>query len=189
MAFTFVTVAEVKNHIDETGTTWDTIIASLIDQCTQYAMNYCGGRCFIAPETDDTEYFDIEEFQKKIFLRNWPIQSITKVSFRSGTPYDNPVWEDYNPATDYVKNDRLGILQFQSLPKGVQNMKVVYKGGYANAANIPQDLKLIIIKIVAAEFNKRKSQGISSESIGGASISWEKHEDFKPILDNYRRFL
>jgi len=186
---TFVTVAEVKSHIDETSTTWDTIIESLINEVTAYAMNYCGGRRFLAPSADQTEYYDVEELQKKIFLNSWPIKSLTSVSYTSGTPYDNPTWTPYSATSDFIQDARKGVLHFASLPCGYQNIKVVYKGGYDGASNVPNDLKLAIIKEVAKEFNKRKSQGIQNESIGGGSIAWEKVEAFNALLDNYRRFV
>lgn len=186
---TFVTVSEVKSHIDATSSTWDTIIESLINEVTFYAMNYCGGRRFLAPSADVTELYDVEDMQNKIFLQSWPIKSLTSVSYSSGTPYDNPTWTTYNAATDFIQDVRKGILHFASLPNGYQNIKVVYKGGYDGSSNVPHDLKLAIIKEVAKEFNKRKSQGIQNESIGGGSIAWEKAEALNALLDNYRRFI
>lgn len=185
---TFVTVAEAKSHIDETSTTWDTVIESLINEVTFYAMNYCGGRRFIAPSSDLVELYDIEQGQRKIFLNSWPIKSITSVSYSSG-PYNSPTWTAYNAATDFIQDARRGVLHFASLPFGLQNIQITYKGGYDGASNVPHDLKLAIIKEVAKEFNKRKSQGIQNESIGGGSITWEKVEPLNSILDNYRRFL
>lgn len=186
---TFVTVSEVKSHIDETSSTWDTIIESLLNEITLYAMNYCGGRRFLAPTADVTELYDVEPGQCKLFLQSFPVKSITSVSYFSGGPYNDPTWVAYNSATDYVLDQKRGILHFGGLPYGFQNIKVVYKGGYDGASNVPTDLKLAIIKEVAKEFNKRKSQGIQTESIGGGSIAWEKLEQFNALLDNYRRFL
>jgi len=187
--FSFIAASDVKTFIDESSNTWDTLIETLIDSCTKYAMNYCGGRRFKAPAADETEYYDVDEYQKKIFLRSWPIKSITSVSYSNGQPFDNPTWTAYNAATDYNPNTRLGILTFASLPKGNQNIKVVYKGGYDGNSAVPEDLKLAMIEAVAEVLNKRKSQGISSESIGGGSITWAPAPALNAILDNYRRFL
>lgn len=187
--FTFVTVSDVKTHIDETSSTWDTVIENLINMCTQYCMNYCSGRRFVAPDADVTELHDGTD-SKELYLRDWPVQSITSVAYSSGD-YDNPTWTAYNPKSDYRRDMRRGVLYFAGLDRGYQNIRVIYKGGYVDSDAVPYDLKLAVIEAVSKEFNRRKSQGATSESVGGASVSWRMEWDpnLTAILDNYRRFL
>lgn len=195
--------ADVKTYLGETSSTYDTVFQNLINQCTDWIEDYCGNRRFVADTCNGTaydgtvlsrtEYYDGNEFGKStkrtIQLRGWPIISITTVSYATGD-LDNPTWTDYDPKSQFVKSPLTGELKFfASLPTGYQNMRVVYKAGWAGA-DLPKNLSLACIQLVAAAFNKRRSQGIEAESIGGGSITWEKlmNDEVKGILDSYRRF-
>lgn len=187
---TFITVAEVKTHLDISESTWDTELESLIEQATRLAMNYCGGRRFIAPTADETEYYDGNS-SHKLFPKNYPLKSVTSISYRSGD-FNNPTWNALNPATDYILDQPRGIIHLYGIcPQGLQNIQLVYRGGYDGASNVPADLKQAVIYAVSREFNRRKSAGINNESIGGGSITWNIDLDktFTQILDNYRTFL
>ena len=187
--YSFVTVADMKSMLDISETTWDSILEDLIDQCTKWCENYCGGRRFLQSGSDVTEYYDGKD-SCKIFLKNYPIISITSVSYRSGF-YDNPDWIAFNPSYEYLRDDVKGILHMAAMPRGIQNIKVVYKGGYSSAANVPDDLHLAVRKMVAKEFNRRKSQGILQESLGGSSVTWNENLDpfVSSLLDNYKNFV
>lgn len=186
---TFITVAQVKSHLDISASTWDTVFENLIELCTQYAMEYCGGRRFISAGSDTTEYHDGRD-TNIIELKNYPVQTITSVSYSSGD-YDSPTWTAYNAASDYKRDMTKGLLYFASIDKGIQNIRVVYDGGYADASAVPWDIKGALIKMVSKEFDKRKARGIASESVGGASVSWVPafDTDVLAVLDNYKRFL
>lgn len=188
-SYCFVTVAQIKTYLDETSTTWDTVLENLIDECTLWIEKYCGGRRFLQSGNDITEYYDGSD-KNKIFLRSWPIISITSISYATGD-FDNPTWTPFVAASEYKRDDRKGVLNFVALPQGIQNIKVVYKGGYTAANLVPDDIRIALKKLVAKEFNKRKSQGITGESIGGSSVSWNENIDpsIQEILDQYRMFL
>lgn len=188
--FTFITLAQVKAQIDESATTWDTPLELMIEACTRFAMNYCARNRFIAPTSDETEYYDGGEGgNKKLFLRSFPIKSITSISYRSGGTYATPTYTAFSADTEFIQDAQKGIVSFAALPPGVQNIKVVYKGGYDTEANVPADLKMAVIQAVVSVWNKRKSEGMTNESIGGGSISWDKEKSFLAILDSYKMFL
>lgn len=184
---TFITVADVKTHLDISETTWDTVIENLINYCTRFAMNYCGGRRFIAPLTDETEYYD---GGSKIFLLNYPVKSITSISYRSGAA-NSPTWTDIDSTNGYMVDDKRGIVHILCPVSGALAYKVVYKGGYDTAVNVPADLKMAMLLSVTTEFNRRKSLGMTSENVGGASVNWnvERDKTLLAILDNYRTFI
>lgn len=55
---------------------------------------------------------------------------------------------------------------------------------------MPADLKIAVIKIASANFNRRTSDGIKSETVNGDRIDFELSEipgDVVSILNNYRR--
>lgn len=186
-SYSFVSVADMKSMLDISESTWDSILEDLIDQCTKFIMNFCGGRTFLGTGSDATEYYDGTD-QNKLFLKNFPIISVTSISYRSGGTYATPTWTAFDADNDYIRDDVKGIIFFGPMPRGRQNIQVVYKAGYADAASVPDDLHLAVRKLVAKEFGRRKSQGALNESLGGASIQWnEKMDDgVKDILDSYK---
>lgn len=189
-AWALTTVAEVKTYLTIAVSTYDTLLEDLIDSCSDWIEAMAGGRRFKDIGTDVTQYYDGGERnreRKRIFLKNFPINAFTSVAYSSG-PYDALVWTSFSAASDFIRADLRGELYFPGgLPAGVQNIRVVYKGGYTT---IPDDLNLACKKLVAKEFNKRKAQGFTNESVGGGSIGWNEKVDpsVRDILNRYRDF-
>jgi hypothetical protein len=188
-AYDLVTTANVKSFLDIQTTTWDTVIGTLVTSCSVWIENYCGGLRFKNSLSDVTEYYDgdpFEEGNKSIFLKNIPIVSITSVSYASGS-LSSPTWTAYDASTGYVRNDKTGELTFYALPVGKQNIRVIYQGGYTS---IPEDLQMACLELVARIFNKRKSFGVATESVGGANVVWEKEldVDLRKTLNRYRNY-
>lgn len=188
-AYDLVTTANVKSFLDIQTTTWDTVIGTLVTSCSVWIENYCGGIRFKNSLSDITEYHSGDPYGEgntSIFLSNIPIVGITSIASASGS-LSSPTWTNYSAATDYVVNTDTGEVKFLDLPVGVKNIKVVYQGGYAN---IPEDLQLACLELVARVFNKRKSYGASNESVGGASVTWEKEleVDLRKTLNRYRSY-
>lgn len=197
LSYALTSVANVKAYLDITTSTKDTLIELLINGCTDWIEAECGNRRFKDSTTDITEYYDGDydsTGRDKIFLKQFPINSITSVSYKSGGNI-SPTWVDYS-LNDYERNDEQGVLYFANetrqyllaLPRGRQIVKVVYKAGYIT---IPSDLELCCIKLVAKELNKRKSQGLTQEGVGGATFQWNEDiaPDIKKIIANYTRWL
>lgn len=186
-AYDLTTSTDVKSYLDITASTWDTLLANLVTNSSVWIENYCGGRRFKNSGSDVTEYYDGDpnlEGKKIIFVRNTPIISVTSVSYASGS-LSSPTWIAFDATSYYVRNDRGGQLIFDSLPQGNQNIRVIYQGGYAT---IPEDLALACIQLVARIFNKRKSEGVLNESVGGASVSWDREltPELRKTLNRYR---
>lgn len=172
-------VADVKTLLGISASTWDTLIQSLITAASKFIANYCD-RDFCDAGSDVTEYYDGEEGNlKTLQLKKYPITSITSIGSRIGS-FTNPTYYTYDAATQYVFKPESGEVFFQfCVPRGHQNIKVVYRGGYA-VADIPQDLALACQKLVAKEYSKRKAQGITAEHIGDANVNW--NESLDPLV-------
>ena len=57
---------------------------------------------------------------------------------------------------------------------------------YINEIKLPQELEFILIEMAVSRFNKIGSEGFSSESTDGKSISYEDDfEIYKQYLDDY----
>lgn len=188
-AYDLTTTANVKSHLGISVTTWDTLLASLITSCSVFIENYCGGIRFKNSGSDVTEYHDGDpdaEGRKIIFVKNYPIISITSVSYSSGS-LSSPTWNVYDASSYYVQDNNRGEICFETLPVGKQNIRVVYQGGYNS---IPEDLALACILMVARMYTRRNSEGVTNESVGGASVNWstELSTEIRKTLNRYRNY-
>ncbi len=188
-AYDLTTTANVKAQLDIGVTTWDTLFDRLVTSCSVWIENYCGGLRFKNSGSDVTEYFDGDpdgQGNKIIFVKNTPIISLTSVAYSTGA-LDSPTWNVYDPEFYYVKNNNTGEIFFDALPIGRQNIRVIYQGGY-NA--IPEDLSEACIELVCKIYNRRKSEGVLNESVGGASVSWDKelNTELRKTLNRYRNY-
>lgn len=181
------TRAKVKSYAGISSTDFDTVIDELITYVTAYIKSYCG-RQFKAASY--IEIYDTYQGRKKLFLRQRPVNSITTVEYRSGTP-TSPIWNTYS-ADSYLKYLEEGYIHFYGgLPGISQGLRVTYNAGYlidftdefnSAAHTLPEDITLAATEICAVILNKRKSQGISSETTEGQSITYET-----PKLSDHQR--
>jgi len=189
LAYALTSVANVKTYLGISVSTYDALLEDMVDACTEWIEKYIGGRR-IFDDAATTEYHDGAELgltKCSIFLKRWPINSVTGIYYRTGD-YDSPTWNVYDAGNDYILNSTTREIYFPGgLPVGVQNIKVVYRGGFTV---VPDDISFACKKLVAKEFERRKAQGITTESVGGMSISWYDGLDTstKEILNGYKNF-
>ena len=190
---------KVKTYLGITSATSDTAITSIVSSISSQIEVYCN-RSFTS--TTYTEYFDTTEGYKKIFLKNYPIATLTSVQYRDGT-WGNITWTDFN-SNDYLLSESSGKLNFAySLPEAEKYVKVVYVGGYkidfTNESDItkhtlPASLTQIATEMSAQTFNLAKSSGILSESTEGQSITYQSAQSdssfnsVKKKLDLFRNY-
>lgn len=206
MAFSLKTnaltqVNDVKSIIDiaSATTTWDQTFIELINAATEWMQNYCGGRKFgdttVPTYTNETYDSDDEPgdrgVQRWVYLKAYPVTVFTTVESRTGTTtytaYETTSYETYA--------ERGAIYLYGGIAKGKKTVRVTYTAGYkidwTTQANhtLPYDLTLACRKIVLKEFGKRKAQGLTSESVGGARIDWNENLDPEvvEILSRYKR--
>lgn len=194
LPYALCTVAEFKSYRfgDAAPSGYDTLIELLIDAATERIENYLGGRRIFNDGNFKTELYDgtnRNDTKKTLWLKSFPVAEIQSISYSLDDDLSNPTYEEFSAATDYSVNAATGEVCFLSvLPRNIQNIKVVYKAGYTD---IPSDLKLACLQIVAQVFDKRKSQGIVNEDISQNSIEWEQAMSFdvRQILDFYKTFV
>jgi hypothetical protein len=170
------TLAKVKTYLGITGTSDDVLLEMLIDNSSIYIENYCS-RVFYKQEYEDI--FNGDDFDDYVFIKNYPLIEVSKVE-----KLVDDVWVEIGE-TGYSVDLENGVIYFDvAIPSGVNNIKVYYEAGYTT---IPLDLQLICMKMVAKLYNKRKSEGVSTEGLGQSSITWE---DFlsKEIIDILTRY-
>lgn len=178
-----ITAAQVKNHLDITDNTDDALIASYIAQIGDFLRRKIGR---IIESAEVTEYHDGDNIKGEIFLANYPVSSLASLQYRSGG-FATPVWVDY-PEGDYLLSEDDGTIQMNSVFSGLKNIKVVYSAGW-EAGSIPEGLQLAAIKLVSKVYNKRRSDGFSSEEVAGARIEWDSFlsKDIEELINPYRK--
>ena len=142
----------------------------------------------------------------KLFLKKYPIVTLTSLKYRTGL-VSVPTYVEFN-ADDYLLYSEEGYIKFfanfASLNGFEQGIRVVYDAGYlidftaiTNPAlhTLPLDLTQLANELVGFEFNRRTSQGISSETTEGQSITYNtrlSENDLsaaqKMIISNYTTF-
>ncbi|TXH07875.1 MAG: hypothetical protein E6R04_11910 [Spirochaetes bacterium] len=201
VAHALTTVARVKTFLDIPDVSDDAVLDILVDQATDMIESFCGRR-FVADISganyaNVTEYHDGGCAKNILNLRRYPIASIVSISYNTGTN-NSPVWTPFSPAYDYQFNSNTGEVIFGALlPKGFQNIRVVYTAGYQNKAGspaptsapvIPSDLESACMMLVSMLYNKRKSIGASAENLGGSTLNWIDGlpEEIRQILFTYK---
>ena len=188
-----IEVAEFKKFIDLTLTNYDLAIAQIVAGVNKFVEGYCNNVLLTA---DVTEYFnsdDIEEDGECIYLKTRINVSDVKVYYNHGTEAV-PSWV-LEERANYAEQLDEGRIQLNfarsvdSIQSGMKNYKVEYKAGFTYA-NAPADLKLACLKLASAIFNKRKSEGESSEGLDGANVNFSGSmtDEIKSMLAKYKSF-
>jgi hypothetical protein len=179
-----ISLTEFKNHIGLSGTTDDTTITVYLNAISEWVKEYLGRA--IEKQTDISEYFDGDNIKDAIFLNNYPVISFRWLKYKSGTNSD-PLFKDFD-IDDYQRDDEAGIIYVDVMYSGIRNINVVYTAGY-ETADIPNAIKVACMKLVAKIYNKRRSDGYSSEEISNARVEWDKFltQDIELLLAPYKK--
>lgn len=192
------TTAKVKTYLGITDSASDSVIELLINQATMFIENYCGGRKFLSQA-----YVDIVDTKNtdKLFFEQYPVTALTEVAYRSGT-ISAPVWVAYS-VENYLLYAKAGYVKFfNTLPVTSQGIRLSYTAGYlidfANETTashtLPFELTMACTELVAYKLNTRQSQGISSQSTEGQSVTFKGNGDndmpmsVKQVLAQYQTF-
>lgn len=173
------TVASCKEHLGISGTTFDAVIGTLLTRASAWIERYCG-RTFAS--TAYTQDYD-GDGTDTLILRQYPIVSVTTIhddqerDFASATLID---------ADDYYVDADKGMVKLIAgrFSRGRGNVRVVYTAGHAT---VPAAVALAAVELTAFWFNRRRSAGRASESLGGLSVSHlgDVPGDIKTMLDEY----
>lgn len=190
------TTAKVKEQlgIPTATTTYDTLIAGIVTDTSAQVEAFCN-RNFL--EASYTQYFDTCYGDTKLFLKNYPVSSITTVKYRGGN-YGTPTWYSY-PTTEYLLNAESGKISFAGkMPEAERFIQAIYTGGYkidfahegTATHTLPTDLTTIVTDLCATSYNLLKTGGIASESTEGQSVTYKDitEEMTQKRLSRYRNY-
>lgn len=180
----------VKSRLGIEADTWDDLFDLLILSVTS-RMEQTAGRRFVQSDTEfEDELHDGSDawgsHRTTLILVNAPVSEIASVEYRAGSN-STPNWTAFSQDA-YHPDLASGLLHFPGgLPRGFQNIRVTYTGGFEE---YPAELVDLCERIVIRLFKKRESEGKSAETFQESSVTWDKslfsEEDFATIR-NYRR--
>lgn len=185
---TLTTRASAKEllGIPSAVTAYDAVIDTLVAAVDGIVEDYCHRRF---ADTTRTEYYDGQSGQRRLCLRHYPIISITSIHDDANRDYGADTLVDADDYTFDTGDDSDGIVRFDgtTLSRGIRNIKVVYRAGYAT---IPKPLARAADLIVASLYNRRKAQGTPGGSMGSVSTSLagDAYADARLLLDRYRKW-
>ena len=175
----------------------------MIAYITDFIENYCGKRRF-KETTYTNEEYDLPD-GIFLFLRQFPISTLTLAQFFSGT-LDTPSWTTFD-VNSYQLYGNEGYVKFfggfEREASQSRLLRFTYTAGfkidfanpYTATHTLPHDLTMVATQLTAKIFKLRTSEGIKSESTEGQSITYDKETDVdnqitfeqKGVLENYKR--
>lgn len=183
-----ITSAELKLRLGESSTDFDTLFAAYISDISEAVQSYIGTP-LITPSAAVTVTLD-GNGKAIMDLPNWPLLTTPALVVVE----DDETLVEGNEE-DFVVYPEQGYLKRISAvwSRGVQNISVAYKYGYA-VASVPAPIKLVCYREIARLWNEQKAKnyGESSRSFESGSTSVFETGMFMKssleVLDRYRRF-
>lgn len=175
-----VTLDTFKQYLWITGADQDELLTIFLNWAVWIIEWYIGRSI-----TNQT-YTDIVNgtAQVRYVLKNYPVVAFTSVE-RNIWNIDTPDWE---AVTDYHTDMDCWVVEFYSpIYKWLWNYKFKYEAWYTT---FPADLLLATLKIWSMLYRLKDSDGISSESVAGDSISFMRDtlpQDILIALDRYKK--
>ncbi len=168
-----ITVAEFNNLTEQSIADSDAL-RSLINAASDYIAKITDRTLLEATYT--SEKYD-GNGQYKLFLKNYPINTIT--SLYEWDTIDNEAAVTFAVNTDYLYSQKDGWIYLrQGFTEGIQNFQITYGAGYVKTAAtgkiiLPFDIMNACAQLVQY-FKKYKTKpGVISEAIGTYSYSKE----------------
>ena len=175
-----ITVDDFKSYISLSASDYDGVIAVLISGVVSWIEAMTNNKI---KEVAVEEYFDGDDIDGDIYLaNNLNLKDLTVQYENDGS------WVALSD-TEYVFYKDQGIVKLKSVRWGELNYKISYKAGFSGQ-DVPDNLKLAILKMVGRLWNQRKSDGLKTESLGDACIAWEEQltPDVASILSGYKMY-
>lgn len=194
--YAFITLSEVKEALELSGTEHDARLNGYINRATDMIETYCKRRFLSTAYTN--EVYSAQS-GSTLQLRNFPVTSLGSLEY-STSDFNNTHYDAVDTSLYALQTsnglDRGVVYLTGGFSTGINNWRATYTAGYA-LANVPNDLKEALIEIVSYLFNRRKATpGMKSETLGRYSYTLDsampgtsgliEKLGIDTILDSYR---
>ena len=180
--------ADLKAYLQITGSTKDSILASIKASVEAFVKQYTGRPLLVASYT---EYYD-GDGGSVLRVANRPITAITSIYSDPSRLY---AASSLIPSTDYATDDAqdwnagLITLKDYTFLSGRKATKITYSAGYST---IPADLAHAVKLICAKEYtvHDKRLSGTISQQVGDMTLTMDVEafpKNALAILDRYRR--
>lgn len=200
IANALTTLARQKAYLEITSTSKDALLSVIIGAVSDYIQKTYCHRIF--KRTTYTNELYSGQNNESLFLKNFPVISGTFTVQYRASGFNDGDWETIDSDHYFIDYNSGKVTLVGGFNEGTQNYRITYTAGYylptaggsyiegADTA-LPVDIEYATWVIVANSFNKRKSRGVSSESVRDVSVTYLKtiteDAEIKAILDKYRR--
>jgi hypothetical protein len=183
------TLANVKAFKNVTASDHDAELLRLIPAVDAFISSYCNR---VLESATVTEYHSGRSGQTTLRLRQYPVTAITSLHDDVDRVYGTATLLS---ASDYVLTDaKAGLVQLDGLTfnEGLNNLKVVYTGGYAAGSTERALLEQAAIELVwlARDKGDKALLGLQSRSIADGRVD-TFHTDWpagvQAILDGFKK--
>ena len=180
-----VTLSEIKAFLEKTDTGSDTLLDALDTQTSEEIQNMIG---YPLEYAERTEYYNTEKYKCIIYLRGFPVLSVSKMYYDTTRTFDESTLvstDDY-----YVTSNGVQFYgTFTSTYKRV--IKIIYKSGwYLSGANrnLPNDLRKVCIRQTVMNYLKRREMGIieTSKTSITTTVTSAYDPEAMEIINRYR---
>lgn len=126
------TIIRIKDRLQITAVTFDSLLTKLILSVTAQIESKTGRRFIQGTYTnelhDGADLYGTPRIA--LIAKNAPVQTITSIQYQTGTN-SNPNWQTYS-VDDYYVDYQRGIVHFNGrMPRGKQNVRITYLGGFS----------------------------------------------------------
>lgn len=188
--------------IDESNTDDDGLIQFLITAFSQWVLNRSGQTSFNSIQTYTEVYDGNGNF--RLFLNNTPVTQIVSLTIGASTvpistsTITSGVFIDQSGKSIAFRNSPTylsvpAIISPYTFSRGVGNIQVIYKAGYATT---PYDLAEAAMKAVAINYVRKDWRDLASRSLSAGSSGsgttryrdWMLPPEIMTVLDFYSRY-
>ena len=157
-----ITLAEAKSHLRVTSNAEDALINSLIVAARDLCEHETGGRVLMT----QTWELSLDRFADEMSLGHAPVASITSIKYS-----DVNGVEQILASSEYVLDNagnsiaRVVLAPGKTWPAiytGINNVRIRYVAGYANAAAVPQALKQWLLLQISHWYRNRESVNVGN---------------------------
>lgn len=160
------------------------LISAAIADCERYCR-----RTFVAPSATIQEIFS-GDGTKDYYVKKGRIETLDTPTLEY---WDGDSWAASTATIDQDRSTgRIWFNDGSLFTAGRDNWRVTYKPGYTDAASVPLDLKLSVLRYTQALHRLAEGkEGISSESFDGKQTTYAQtafSKEIKAVWDTYRSY-